>query len=622
MIATAARAIGNRTARRRALLAAGATIAALAAPAAAAQAATFAVAKGGGTCGGSDTSCESLVAAAGAVNPGDTVNVAPGQYDEAPTFTDGNVTINGSTDAPGVIVTGTISFTGGGSSPSILGHVIVAPSSLTSPAVGVSGSAGVAVRDSFLISGGGSGMAISSGAGNEVTRSTIVSGAPDGRAVDVQVGGPAVGLVLSSSIISGGTSGTGVFVKTGVGTLVPGSAGAATITARHVTIAGSTNAFSLDASAATGLLGTPAGSIAATVTDSIVLGANPRAANAGIPVVASGNTATVAFTRTDQATSPDLLFASAAKRNFHLRPDSPAIDKGQVTPGDSPTDVDGQPRDNGTGADLGADEFINSVPTAAFVVATPNPRSTQPVTFDASTSTDREGAIGGGIVQYQWNFGDGTTETTTTPRVAHTYPRDGTVVVQLIVVDRQGATSPSVALPVKLTDGSPPVVVITKPKANQKIALVTKKTKTVTRKGKKSKVTTTRRRRLAFGGSGKDPSGVTAIFLTLERVTVTKRKATKKRSTSASATTPTTTKPKVKRCVWLDPKSGFVNRPCDKPVLIRTGARAGQWSYNVATRIKLVAGTYRLSVYGTDGAGAFGNAAPARDRVVRFTLTG
>ncbi len=599
---------------RRAFLAAGLTAAALVLPAAAAQAATFTVAKGGGTCGGADTSCESLVAAAGAVNAGDIVNVSPGAYEEAPTFTDSGVTINGSTDAPGVVVTGTISFTGSGPTPSVLSHVIVAPSSLTSPAVGVSGSAGVAVRDSFLISGGGSGMAITSGP-SEITRSTVVSGAPDGRAVDVQVGGAAASLVLSSSIISGGTSGTGVFVKTGVGTLVPGSAAGATITARHVTVAGSTNAFSLDSSAATGVL-SPVGSITATVTDSIVLGANPRANNAGLLGILPANAATIGFTRTDQATSADLLFANAAKRNFHLRPDSPAIDKGQITAGDSATDVDGQPRDNGTGPDLGADEFINSVPTASFIVATPTPRSARPVPFDASASTDREGAIGGGIVQYQWNFGDGTTETTTTPTVSHTYPKEGTVVVQLVVVDRQGATSPAFAAPVKLTDGAAPAVVITKPRANQSISLITKTTKTTTKKGKKTKKTTTKRTRVGFSGTARDPSGVSAVFLTVERLSVAKKKATKKKKATSAAAK----KAPVKRCIWLDPKSGFVSRPCDKPVLIRTGARQGRWDYKLATRIKPKAGSYRLSAYGTDGAGAFGNSAPARDRVVRFTL--
>lgn len=607
----------TRAGLRRALLAVGAALVVLAVPAAA-QAATYSVAKGGGTCGGTDTACESLVAAAGAVNPGDTVNVAPGAYDEAPTFTDSGVTINGSTDAPGVVVTGTISFTGSGPTPSVLSHVIVVPSTLTSPAVGVSGSAGVAVRDAFLISGGGSGMTIAGGAGNELTRSTVLSGAPDGKAVDVQLAGAPAALVLSSSILSGGASGTGLFVKTGVGTLVPGSAAAATISARHITIAGSANAISLDSSAATGLL-SPVGSIAATVTDSIVLGANPRANNAGVAPLLAPNAATLAFTRTDQTTPADQLFANPAKRNFHLRPDSPAIDKGQLTAGDSATDVDGQPRDGSP--DLGADEFVNSVPTAAFVIKTPTPRSNQPVVFDGSTSTDREGAIGGGIVQYQWNFGDGTTETTTTPTVSHTYPDKGTAVVSLIVVDRQGAVSPAFAAPVTLTDGSPPAVVITKPKSNQAIALVTKKTKTVkskTKGGKSRRVTTSKRTRLGFAGAAKDPSGVSAVFLTLERISVApkKKKSTKKKATSAAAKTTT------KRCIWLDPKTGFVSRPCDKPVLIRTGVRQGSWAYNVATPIKLVAGSYRVSVYGTDGAGAFGNSAPARNRIIRFTLKG
>jgi hypothetical protein len=599
------------TSRRRALIAAAVAVAALALPAAAAQAATtFTVAKGGGMCGGSDTACESLNAAAGAVSAGDVVNVAPGVYDEAPTFTTAGVTINGSTDAPGVIVTGTISFTGNGPTPSILQHLIISPSTLTSPAVGVSGSAGVAVRDAFLISGGGSGMTISSGAGNELTRTTVISGAPDGKAVEIQGGTTSVALALSSTILSGGPSGTGLFVKTGVGTLL--GSGTATIAARHVTIAGSATAISLDASA--GLVAAPAGSIEATVTDSIVLGANSKLNNPGLPPLLPANAATLTFTRTDQTTPVDQVFVNAAKRNLHLRPDAVDIDKGQLTAGDSATDVDGQPRVAGAAPDLGADEFVNSVPTAAFVVKTSPPRSTRPVAFDASTSTDREGGVGGGIVQYQWNFGDGTTESTTTPTVNHTYAKQGTFVASLIVVDRQGALSPVFAAPLTLTDGAPPVVVITKPRSGQAIALVTKAKKTVTKKGKKTKTTASKRTRVGFAGTAKDPSGIGAVFLTLERIAVASKQTAKKKATSAAAKKP------AKRCSWLDPKTGFVSRRCDKPVLIRTAVRGGSWAYNIATRLKLVAGSYRVSVYGTDGAGAFGNSAPARDRVVRFTL--
>ncbi len=597
----------------RVALAAALAVTALAVPAAA-QAATYTVAKGGGACGGSDRACESLNAASGAVASGDTVQVEPGVYDEAPTFTVPGVTITGSTTAPGVVVTGTISFTGNGSAPSVLERLIVAPSATTSPAVGVSGSAGVAVRDAFLLSAAGSVMTIAGGAGNELTRSTVVTGAAAGKAVEIQTGGAGASLLLSSSIISGGASGTGVAVKTGVGTLVPGSAGSVSITARHVTIAGSANGFVLDASSAVGLLNTPAGNITANVSDSIVLGNNPRSTNAGIVLVAAPNTASLSFARTDQTTAPDLLFANAGRRNFHLRPDSPAIDKGQVSGADSATDVDGQPRVNGAASDLGADEFHNSTPIASFAVTTPAPKSGRPVTFDATASTDREGAIGGGIVQYQWNFGDGTTESTTTPTVSHTYGAVGNVAVSLVVVDRQGAVSPPAVVPVSLTDGTPPAVVITSPKRNQKVKVTTTTTKTVTRDGRKRKIKTTKRTRIGFGGTAKDPSGVTTVYLTLQRLSVAKTtRRTASRASAAKAAAP---------CIWLDPKKGFVSRNCQKPILVKATSKDGKWAYLVPSRVRFRAGTYRVSAYGTDGAGAFGNSAPASSRVVRFTLTG
>jgi hypothetical protein len=601
----------TRNAPRRALVVAGIAAAVLVTPAAAAQAATYTVAAGGGTCGGADTSCESLNAAAGAAGSGDTVQVAPGTYSESPTFTSSGVTITGSTAPPGVIVTGTITFSGNGSTPSVLEKLIVAPSTAGSPAVGVSGSAGVAVRDTFLLSGAGAGMAIASGTGNEITRSTVVSGAANGHAVDVQASAVPVGLVLSSSILSGGAGGSGLSVRTGVGTLLPGSAAPATVTARHVTIAGSTNAIALDASGAVGLLGVAAGNIAATVTDSIVLGATPRATNPGLaaPLVPP-NTASLAFTRTDQTTPADQLFVNAARRNLHLRSDAPAIDKGQLTPGDSATDVDGQPREAGAASDLGADEFGNVPPTAAIAVTTPTPRSTRPVTFDAGGSSDREAGFGGGIAQYQWIFGDGTTQSTTTPTVSHTYAREGAVVVQLVVVDRQGGVSAPAIAPLKIIDGAPPRVVISKPRQNQTIKLTTTTTRTVTRGGAKRTVKTRKPTRIGFAGTASDPSRVTAVYVTLQRLAATAKARAK---TSAGKAKPT-------RCTWLDPKRGLVTRSCVKPVLIRVAVRSGRWAYNVPTRLRLGAGSYRVSAYGTDGTGAFGNSAPKRNRVVRITL--
>jgi PKD repeat protein len=457
-------------------------------------------------------------------------------------------------------------------------------------------------------------MAISSGAGNEITRSTVVSGAPAGAAVDVQTAGASVGLVLSSSILSGGAGGNGLSVRTGVGTLLPGSAGAATVTARHVTIAGSANAIALDASGAVGLLSQPAGSITATVTDSIVHGATPRSTNPGIPLVAAANTATLSLVRTDQTTPDAQLFVSPARRNFHLRADAAVIDKGQVTPADSATDVDGQPRESGAASDLGGDEFVNGTPMASFVVKTPNPRSSQATAFDATSSTDREGAFGGGITEYRWTFGDGTTETTTTPTVNHTYKGEGAVAVQLVVVDRQGGSSPPATVGVRITDGTPPTVIITSPRPNRRFGLITTSTKTVTKGDVKRKVTTRKRLRVGFGGRAKDPSGVTAVYVTLQRLA---KASQAKGSAKASAA-----KSKAKSCVWLDPKRGLIIRSCDKPVLIKARVRDNKWAYVVGRKIKLSAGTYRVSAYGTDGAGAFGNSAAKANRVVRFTLTG
>jgi hypothetical protein len=286
------------------------------------------------------------------------------------------------------------------------------------------------------------------------------------------------------------------------------------------------------------------------------------------------------------------------------------IDKGQVTPADSATDVDGQPRENGAASDLGADEFVNGTPTASFAVKTPNPRSSQPTTFDASASTDREGAFGGGIAQYRWTFGDGTTETTTTPTVNHTYAGEGGVAVQLVVVDRQGGSSAPATVGLKITDGTPPVVVITSPRPDRTFGATTTATKTVTENGVKRKVTTRKRARIGFGGRAKDPSGVTAVYVTLQRLA----KATSAKASAA--------KKKKKSCVWLDPKRGLIIRSCDKPVLIKARVRSGKWAYVVGSKLSFGAGSYRVSAYGTDGAGAFGNSAPKRRRVVRFKLTG
>ncbi len=520
-----------RTGRRRSLTIAAALAAALAAPAAA-QAATFTVAAGGGTCGGGDLACETLVAAAGAVAPGDTVSVSPGTYAESPVFSDANVTITGSFTAPGVIITGSIAFTGNGGAPSVLERVIVLPSTAV-PAVNVSGTAGVGVRDTVLAGTGSSAMAITSSTGNSITRSSVLASAAGAAAVSVQPGASQTSLSLESSILGGGSgpAGAGLSVTTGPAS----TGGTTTITARHITVAGSSNGILLDSSAAaTPLLGSPFGSIATTVTDSIVLGSSSATNFGGIPPLLAGNVASLAFTNTERGATQDSLFFNPAKRNYHLRAGSPAIDKA-TSPGTSATDIDGQPRTNGAASDLGADEFV------------PGP-------------------------------------------------------------------APVPTAPAGTGDGTAPAVVITGPRAGQKIKLVTKTTKT--NKTTKKKTTTSKRTKIVIRGTAKDAAGIKAVVLTLERLSTTVSKPATSAKSSAATTTAT------KKCRWFNATKGIVLKSCDKPVLLAAKlAKDGTWTFSVKSTIKLGAGRYRATAVGLDNSGSAGNSAKRSDAIRTFTLT-
>ncbi|GHB73426.1 hypothetical protein GCM10010377_74830 [Streptomyces viridiviolaceus] len=57
--------------------------------------------------------------------------------------------------------------------------------------------------------------------------------------------------------------------------------------------------------------------------------------------------------------------------------------------------------------------------------------------FSASGSADSDGSV----VKYRWNFGDGTTATTTTPEVTHTFGSTGTRTVSVTVVDDEGCST-------------------------------------------------------------------------------------------------------------------------------------------------------------------------------------
>jgi subtilisin family serine protease len=92
-------------------------------------------------------------------------------------------------------------------------------------------------------------------------------------------------------------------------------------------------------------------------------------------------------------------------------------------------------RVNGQGAVLPPPPATDSLPYASFTASCPN---NKPCSFDASSSHDDHG-----IVSYRWEFGDGTTATTTVPQVSHAYPSlkgKQSYSVRLIVTDTAGQT--------------------------------------------------------------------------------------------------------------------------------------------------------------------------------------
>lgn len=81
-------------------------------------------------------------------------------------------------------------------------------------------------------------------------------------------------------------------------------------------------------------------------------------------------------------------------------------------------------------------------PTATFIVTPANPRVGQALNFNADQST---AAAGRKIVQYSWNFGDGTPGVTAGFLTQHTYTAAGTYTVILSIMDDAGQKATSTA---------------------------------------------------------------------------------------------------------------------------------------------------------------------------------
>lgn len=80
---------------------------------------------------------------------------------------------------------------------------------------------------------------------------------------------------------------------------------------------------------------------------------------------------------------------------------------------------------------------VAGTPTAAFSASTTSPAAGATVTFDASSSVDPTGSASAGptsrLRTYSWDFGDGTTQTTSAPTVEHAFANAGATAVDRTV---------------------------------------------------------------------------------------------------------------------------------------------------------------------------------------------
>ncbi len=156
----------------------------------------------------------------------------------------------------------------------------------------------------------------------------------------------------------------------------------------------------------------------------------------------------------------DPLFVDPAGHDLHLMENSPAIDAGTAA-GAPAFDLDGNPRPNGAGIDMGAYEYRPSTPPAdtppvinSFTAAPDHGPIPLQVSF-VCLATDPDG---GSIVEYRWDFdNDGTPEQTTTVNTAsYTYPGTGPHTAVCTVVDDEGTAATSTGLVITVEPPVPP----------------------------------------------------------------------------------------------------------------------------------------------------------------------
>lgn len=123
------------------------------------------------------------------------------------------------------------------------------------------------------------------------------------------------------------------------------------------------------------------------------------------------------------AINADPQFVNAGADNYRLSSSSPCRDAGINVSATVSRDIDGTTRPQGSGVDVGAYEYHDSVPVCRVSCSANVPASAavgDPVLFQAVAALVD---CGGGSVAYWWDFGDGSTSTEQSP--LHAYATDG-----------------------------------------------------------------------------------------------------------------------------------------------------------------------------------------------------
>ncbi len=159
------------------------------------------------------------------------------------------------------------------------------------------------------------------------------------------------------------------------------------------------------------------------------------AAEGAVTAVPGSPFASGGFHPSDVAIAPDNRHLYVSNFGTYYEPGESSLSAMSIASDGSLSGISGSPFLTGGEGPFAIVVSPDQGPVAAFSV-TPGPAG-YPSTFNASASTADEGAV----AHYRWEFGDGQSETTSTPMTTHTYAAVGPYTVTLTVTDEAGCST-------------------------------------------------------------------------------------------------------------------------------------------------------------------------------------